>query len=222
VIVGVYDKYKDSADFQITTSSPIVYLDQCALQHFSANQADRELFLNILKTKNGTVYFSALNLMEIIVLDKEGPRYVRFKNFIDGIGNRFALIDTIPQLVIALESGKNSLSLPENVKADLPPPLDDKLLLELLRNRKVKKKSIWDWFVRLVRRRSKAIKVENISFADLMRASESDNDRVREIHEKAKERIKQGFDEALKKAKPRLRFRYTKRVLQQSRFLRMS
>jgi hypothetical protein len=83
-------------------------------------------FIEAFSKKNGTIYFSMMNLLEILSLDPDNVNFRHIRNFIDSVGSNFSIIDVVPMNVINREKGI--------VKGSLPPPVDEEFLKEIVLN----------------------------------------------------------------------------------------
>lgn len=88
--------------------TPSVYLDQCVIGDFAEVPEFGTACRQAILTKGGTLCISALHLVEMSGLCP-GATYSRMKDFLASFGNRFAILEYDPNVVLTREQGPKQL-----------------------------------------------------------------------------------------------------------------
>jgi len=166
---------EDRAEIEFRVSEPSLYLDQCAIRELSRNEPERERFFQVFRDKRATLYFSGLNLLEIVGMDVQSHKYGQVRDFVQSVGEDFAIMEVVPDIVIAIEKGA--------LQSGHPPALDASLVKQLLIGHK---------------------QSEPVTFANLLLRLEGDPEeliKLRQKKEEFKARMKDVVDQRRKLVK---------------------
>ncbi|MBI4245024.1 MAG: hypothetical protein HY606_13115, partial [Planctomycetes bacterium] len=96
-------------------SPPSIYLDNWALRHISEDGSLAQRFINCLKSRNGTLYISQMNLLEFSRV-RDQRHVVEIETFLESISPQLFFIDVIPKNVIDREN----IIIENNVAKEAP------------------------------------------------------------------------------------------------------
>ena len=91
-------------EFEVTSESPLIYLDHWALRLFSSHATLRRKFFEVF-THRGTLLFSLVNVTELAANSGTSAKHIR--SFLEEIGPHWAPITMDPSKVVEAESRLN-------------------------------------------------------------------------------------------------------------------